>query len=314
MATMVFTGALEPRKALMLAAFFEFIGALFLGTAIAETFTRGIIKVVELDILVVWSALLSAFGWNLLAGYRGIPSSSTHAIIGGLMGAVLISIGHEAVIWIKIIEVFLVLILSPILGVVFGFLLTKLTNKLFGSFSPKSVRNIFLKSQIVSSAALSLSHGTNDAQKTMGIITLALIILYRQYPDAMSLFYDGGAGFAVPFWVKMVCASAISLGVLTGGARIMKTLGGGIYKVRSVHGFSAQTSSAGIIYLSAILGFPVSTTQVVSSSIVGAGTAERANAVRWEVVRNIITTWLITVPTTIIIGGVIYLILDAVRG
>jgi PiT family inorganic phosphate transporter len=311
---MVFTGALELRGALLLAAVFEFIGAVFLGTAVAQTFTQGIIKAVELDICVVWSALISAVGWNVLAGYRGIPSSSTHAIIGGLMGAVLVSIGHEAVIWTKIVEVLLVLILSPVLGIVFGFFLTRLTNVVFGSFSPKTVKNIFLKSQIVSSAMLSLSHGTNDAQKTMGIITLALIILYPQHPEIMGRFYDVGVGFYVPLWVKISCASAISLGVLTGGARIMKTLGGGIYKVRSVHGFSAQTSSAAIIYVSALLGFPVSTTQVVSSSIVGAGTAERANAVRWKVVGNIISTWLITVPSTVIIGGAIYIIIDKISG
>lgn len=309
---MVFTGALEPRWALILAAFFEFTGAIFLGTAVAETFTQGIIKAVELDINVVWAALLSALGWNVLAGYRGVPSSSTHAIIGGLMGAVLISIGYEAVIWWKIIEVLLVLIFSPILGIVFGFLLTKMTHKLFGSFSPKTVRRNFLRYQIASSAALSLSHGTNDAQKTMGVITLALIILYHQNPEAMRFFYDGGSGSYIPIWVKISCASAISLGVLTGGFRIMKTLGGGIYKIRSVHGFSAQTSSAVIIYLSALLGFPVSTTQVVSSSIVGAGTAERANAVRWEVVGNILATWLITVPSTVVIGAGIYLLIDTI--
>ncbi len=309
---MVFTGALESRWALVLAAFFEFIGAVFLGTAVAETFTQGIIKAMELDINVVWAALLSAVGWNVLAGYRGVPSSSTHAIIGGLMGAVFISIGFDAVIWWKIIEVLFVLILSPVLGILFGFILTRLTHKLFGTFSPKSVRKVFLRSQIVSSAALSLSHGTNDAQKTMGIITLALIILYAQNPEAVGYFYDGGAGSYIPLWVKISCASAISLGVLTGGFRIMKTLGGGIYKMRSVHGFSAQTSSAVIIYLSALLGFPVSTTQVVSSSIVGAGTAERANAVRWGVVGNILGTWLITVPSTVVIGGGIYLIIDAI--
>jgi PiT family inorganic phosphate transporter len=266
----------------------------------------------ELDINVVWAALVSAFGWNVLAGYRGVPSSSTHAIIGGLMGAVLLSIGWEAVVWYKIIEVLLVLIFSPILGIVLGFLLTRLAHKMFGSFSPKSVRRSFLRSQIISSAALSLSHGTNDAQKTMGVITLALIILYNQDPEAVRFFYDGGGGSYIPLWVKISCASAISLGVLTGGFRIMKTLGGGIYKIRSVHGFSAQASSAVIIYLSALLGFPVSTTQVVSSSIVGAGTAERANAVRWGVVGNILTTWLITVPSTVVIGGVVYFIIDII--
>lgn len=305
-ATMVYTGALGPRQALIMAAIFEFIGAVFLGTAVAATFTQGIVHAVRLDVLVVWSALISAVVWNLFAGLRGIPSSSTHALIGGIIGAVLVSSGYDAIKWLKIAEVLLVLILSPLLGMLFGFILTRVAYGMFGSFSPGKVRGLFLKFQIISSGALALSHGTNDAQKTMGVITLSMIILYPLAPEIMGNFYDGGAEFYVPLWVKIACASAISLGVLTGGFRIMKTLGGRIYRVRSAHGFSAQASSAGIIYSSALLGFPVSTTQVISSSIVGAGTADRVNAVRWDVVRGIVRTWLITIPATTALGGVMY--------
>jgi PiT family inorganic phosphate transporter len=307
---MVYTGALEPREALIVAAVFEFIGAVFLGTAVASTFTQGILSAEKIDILVVWAALISALIWNVICGLRGIPSSSTHALIGGITGAILVSSGYEAIHWIKIAEVLAVLILSPLIGLLFGFLLTRISYEVFGSYSPGKVKNLFLRLQIISSAALSLSHGTNDAQKTMGIITLSLIILYQQAPEFVGLFYRGGGEFFVPIWVKIACALAIALGVFTGGFRIMRTLGGKIYRVRSIHGFSAQMGSAGVIYASALLGFPVSTTQVVSSSIVGSGTAQRSSAVRWGVVTDILKTWLITIPLTVAVGGVVYILLD----
>jgi PiT family inorganic phosphate transporter len=308
-ATMVYTGAMGARTALFLAAFLEFIGAVFLGTAVAATFTTGIVNAADIDVLVVFSALFGALIWNITAALRGIPSSSTHALIGGILGAVLISAGYDAIHWVKIAEVLLVLIMSPIIGLVGGFFLTRLSYLLLGRVSPMKVRKLFLRTQVLSSAALALSHGTNDAQKTMGVITLTLVILYPLSPEVVGLFYQGGGEFYVPLWVKVCCAAAISLGVLIGGSRIMKTLGGSIYKVRPVHGFSAQASSASVIYASALLGFPVSTTQVISSSIVGAGTAQRVSAVRWNVVQSIIATWLITIPATTAMGGVVYFLL-----
>jgi PiT family inorganic phosphate transporter len=308
---MVYTGAMGPRQALFLAAIFEFIGAVFLGTAVAATFAKGIVEAQKIDILVVWSALISALAWNIISGYRGIPSSSTHALVGGITGAVVVSSsGFDAVHLRTLVEVIFVLILSPILGLLFGFILTKLAYEIFGAFSPGRVRKIFLKFQILSSAALALSHGTNDAQKTMGVIALSLVILYPVSPEIIGRFYEGGAGFYIPFWVKVSCAVSISVGVLLGGVRIMKTLGGRIYRVRSVHGFSAQAASAGVIYATALTGFPVSTTQVVSSSIVGSGTAQRVSAVRWDVVNSIVKTWLITIPCTVLMGGLIYKIIE----
>ena len=309
-ATMVYTGAMGPRQALFLAAIFEFIGAVFLGTAVAATFAKGIVEAEKIDIMVVWSALISALLWNVISGYRGIPSSSTHALVGGITGAVIISSGFDAVHLRTLAEVLLVLVLSPLLGLIFGFILTKMAYWIFGTFSPGRVKKIFLRFQIVSSAALALSHGTNDAQKTMGVIALSLVILYPVSPEIIGRFYEGGAGFYIPFWVKTSCAISISIGVLLGGVRIMKTLGGRIYRVRSVHGFSAQVASAGVIYATALTGFPVSTTQVVSSSIVGSGTAQRVNAVRWEVVNSIVKTWLITIPCTVLMGGLIYKIIE----
>ena len=303
---MVYTGAVEPGQALAIVAFFEFIGALLLGTAVALTFVRGIVDPERLDMLAIWSALISALLWNVAAGIRGIPTSSTHALIGGLIGGVLISAGTDALRWIPITEVLLALLISPFLGLLVGYLLTKGVLGIFGGQSPDAIGRIFGKSQIFSSSAIALAYGANDAQKTMGILTLGMIILYRLYPHEMSLFYHGGLDPYIPFWVRVSCAAAVSVGVLTGGYRTMKTVGMRIYRVRSVHGFSAQLTSAAIVYSSALFGFPMSTTQIISSSVVGAGAAQRISAVRWNVVRRIISTWVITFPSTAALSCGIY--------
>ncbi len=313
-ATMVYTGALEAGQALVLVAFFEFVGALLLGTAVALTFARGIVVPERLDMLAILSALISALIWNVGAGIRGIPTSSTHALIGGLMGGVLISAGPGALRWIPITELLLALLISPFLGLLFGYLLTKGVLRIFGSQSPDAVGRVFGKSQIFSSSAIALAYGANDAQKTMGIVTLGLIIMYRLYPHEIALFYHGGLDAYVPFWVKVSCAAAVSVGVLTGGYRTMKTVGARIYRVRSVHGFSAQLTSAAIVYSSALFGFPMSTTQVVSSSVVGAGAAQRISAVRWNVVGRIISTWVITFPCTAALSGGIYIAIREIHG
>ncbi|MBN2225611.1 MAG: inorganic phosphate transporter [Deltaproteobacteria bacterium] len=305
-ATMVYTGAVGPGWALILVAFFVSIGALFLGTAVALTFIRGIIEPEHLDLVVIWSALISALLWTLVAGIRGIPTSSTHAIIGGLVGPVLFSAGPYALNWVFIVEILLALLIAPFLGLLFGYLLTNGSLRLFGAQSPHKVRRFFERSQIFSSSAIALAYGTNDAQKTMGILTLGLIIMYRLYPHEISFLYSGGSDLYVPIWVRIACAAAVSLGILTGGYRTMKTVGSKIYRVRSVHGFSAQLASAAIVYSSAIFGLPMSTTQVISSSIVGAGAAQRISAIKWNVVNRIMSTWIITLPCTAVLSGVVY--------
>jgi len=310
---MVYTGAVEPGWALILAAFFVSIGALFLGTAVALTFVRGFIGPEHLDIAVIWSALISALVLNLAAGVRGIPTSSTHAIIGGLVGPVLFSGGVCTLNWVLITEILLALLIAPFLGLLFGYLLTNGASGLFGAQSPHTVRRFFEKSQIFSSSAIALAYGANDAQKTMGIMTLGLIIMYRLYPDELSLFYSAASDQYILVWVRVACATAVCLGVLTGGYRTMKTLGSKIYRVRSVHGFSAQLASAAIVYSSSIFGFPMSTTQVISSSIVGAGAAQRVSAVKWNVVGRIISTWIITLPGTAILSGIIYAAIKGVH-
>jgi PiT family inorganic phosphate transporter len=305
-ATMVYTGAAEPARAVMIVAFFEFTGALLLGGAVALTFARGIVEPRLLDMPAIWSAIISAFLWNAAAGIRGIPTSSTHALIGGLLGGVLVSAGPEAVRWVPVTEVLLALLISPFLGILGGYVLTKGAMRLFGAQSPDMVGKVFERSQLFSTSAIALAYGANDAQKIMGILTLCMIILYRFYPGDMALFYHGGADPYIPFWVRISCAAAVSIGVLAGGYRTMKTVGSRIYRVRSVHGFSAQLTSAAIVYSSAMLGFPMSTTQVVSSSVVGTGAAQRISAVRWNVVGRIMSTWVITFPCTALLSGVIY--------
>jgi PiT family inorganic phosphate transporter len=306
-ATLVYTGAVGPGWALVLVAVFSALGALLLPTAVALTFVRGIADPERLDLLVIWSALVSALLWNVVAGIRGIPTSSTHALIGGLLGPTLISAGPDALHWVFIVEMLLVLLISPFVGLLFGYLLTRGALRLFGAQSPGTVRRLFERLQLLSSSAISVAYGANDAQKTVGILTLGLFIMYRLYPAEMSPFFGGGLDVSVPICVRISCAAAIFIGIITGGYRTMKTLGAKIYRIRSVHGFSAQTASAAIVYASAIFGFPMSTTQVISSSVVGAGAAQRISAVKWNMVGRIVSTWAITFPFTAIAGGIIYI-------
>jgi inorganic phosphate transporter, PiT family len=313
-ATMVYTGAIEPGRALVLVAVFSSVGALFLPTAVAMTFVRGIVDPGRLDVLVIWSALISALLWNAFAGIRGIPTSSTHALIGGLLGPTLISAGPDALHWVFIGVILLALLISPFVGLLFGYLLTRGALRLFGAQSPGAVKRLFERFQLLSSSAISVAYGANDAQKTVGILTLGLLIMYRvQHPYEMSAVFGGGLYTSVPVWVRITCAAAVFLGILTGGYRTMKTLGSKIYRIRSVHGFSAQTASAAIVYASAMFGFPMSTTQVISSSVVGAGAAQRISAVKWNVVGRIISTWAVTFPCTAVAGGVIYLVIREIH-
>lgn len=312
-ATMVYTGAMESGWALVLVALFSSIGVLLMPAAVALTFVRGIVDPGRLDVLVIWSALISALVWNGVAGIRGIPTSSTHALIGGLLGPALISTGPDGIHWVFVAEILLALLISPFAGLLFGYLLTKAALGAFGAQSPGSVRRLFEKSQLFSSSAIALAYGTNDAQKAAGILTLGLIVMHQLYPHELSFLYGGGVNPYIPLWVKIACAAAVSLGILTGGYRTMKTLGAKLYRLRSVHGFSAQLGSAGIVYASALFGFPMSTTQVISSSIVGAGAAQRISAVKWNVVGRILSAWVITLPCTAVAGGIIYLALREIH-
>jgi PiT family inorganic phosphate transporter len=296
-ATIITTGALSPKKALFMAAMGELIGPFLFGTAVAETIGKNIIDVSSFDpkamflsISLLIAALIGAIAWNLITWFFGLPSSSSHALVGGMMGAVLAGYGPEKILWKGLLYVVAVLILSPFLGLLFGLLFFKLTVYLARDATPK-IKDFFNRIQILSSIALSLSHGTNDAQKSMGLITLALVIM------------GFSPTFQIPRWVVASCALAIALGTASGGWKIIKTLGTRIYRLRAIHAFCAQTSSATVILGAALLGGPVSTTHVVSSSIMGVGAGQRISAVRWGVAKNIIVAWFITIPASALMAG-----------
>jgi PiT family inorganic phosphate transporter len=299
-ATIITTGAMTPRMALGMAALGELIGPFLFGTAVAQTIGENIIdistfdpKFLDLSISLIIAALTGAIVWNLITWFWGLPSSSSHALVGGLVGAVWVAYGPEKIVWNGVLYVLSVLIISPILGLIFGTLSFKITLYLFRKATPKA--NVFFnRIQILSSIALSLSHGANDAQKPMGVIMMSLVILGHS------------PTFHIPFWVIASCAAAIALGTASGGWRIIKTIGSRIYRMRSIHAFCAQTSSAAVILAAALAGGPVSTTHVVSSSIMGVGASQRISAVRWGVAKNIVVAWLVTIPASAVMAALTF--------
>ena len=287
-ATSVSTRALRPSHAILMSATANFVGALT-GTAVAKTIASGIATTPAGDEgqIVVAAALVGAITWNLITWRLGIPSSSSHALIGGLIGAAIAASGVSSLNGPGIMEKVIVpLVASPILGVVIGFGLMVLLLNVFRRAHPKRINDRFRRLQVISAAYMAFSHGSNDAQKTMGIITLALV--------------TGGilAEPVVPLWVILLAASAISLGTAAGGWRIIKTMGQRVVKLDPVHGFAAETTAATIIMGASTFGMPVSTTHVISSAIIGVGASDRFSAVRWGVAGNIITAWVLTIPAS----------------
>ena len=291
-AVMISTRVLSPRLALFIAAAAEFIGPFLFGTAIAATIGKNLVQP-GTTIWVVLAALLGAICWNFVTWYFGIPSSSSHALVGAIVGAVYTEAGWQAINFAGLTKVLLALIISPVLGILFGFIAMKLTQQITQRATPH-ISPFFKGMTVASAIALALSHGTNDAQKTMGVITLSLVI--------MGIL----PSFVVPIWVIFACAFAISLGIGTGGWRIIKTVGRGIYKIRVLHGFCAQAVSAFIILGAALLGGPVSTSHVLSSSIMGVGAAERISAVKWAMAKKILTTWVLTLPASALVAATFY--------
>ncbi len=292
-ATSVSTKALQPRTAIIIAATFNFIGAL-MGTAIAHTIGSGIVKAQFASDWVLVAALGGAIGWNLITWYFAIPSSSSHAIIGGLVGASISAFGLDSIQWSGFFKILSVLITSPLIGFGVGWIVMLLLFWLFRFSDATRVNRIFLKLQVVSACMMGFSHGSNDAQKSMGIITMALV--------AAGVLNE----FAVPMWVIIACATAMAAGTAVGGWRIIRTMGGKIFRIEPINGFAADFSSATIIYTASMLGMPVSTTHVVSSSIMGVGAAKRVSGVRWETARQIITAWVLTIPSAGCIGAIFY--------
>jgi PiT family inorganic phosphate transporter len=292
-ATMISSRAFSPQVALGVTAIAEFSGPFIFGVAVAQTIGNDVVASKSINIIVILAAVISAILWDLLTWYLGFPSSSSHALIGGIIGAVVMDSGWTVLKLPGVIKIFITLFTSPFIGFVVGFVVLKVILLLSWNATPK-INRFFKRSQMVTGVALALSHGANDAQKTMGIITLALVT--TGYLKA----------FAVPLWVIVICASAISIGTATGGWRLIKTLGERIYRIRPIHGFAAQLASAVVILGASLVGGPVSTTQVVSSAIMGAGTAERASKVRWGVAEEIAMAWLFTIPATAIFAAGLY--------
>lgn len=308
-ATAVFSRSLGPITALSVAAAANFFGAYFLGTAVAQTIGAGIINTKLIShgtsgILVVFAALTGAILWNLITWHFAIPSSSSHALIGGLVGAFILSWGPDPINWRKVIIIVGVMMASPVICFLFTYIFTQLTKIFCRWFSPK-INGFFKRIQIVSLVTQALSHGTNDGQKTMGVIVFSLMILglYKANP---------ANSFIVPAWVVILCAVAMSLGTFFGGKKIIKKLGSGLYKIKPVHGFASQAVSSLVIYIASILGYPVSTSQIISSSILGAGAAFRPKMVRWQIAKDIIIVWFITIPASGLIAGLAFLVLNKI--
>jgi PiT family inorganic phosphate transporter len=295
-ATMIASRAMDGQMALTITAIAHFFGPFLFGVAVATTVGHEVLDDVAIKLSVTMSALVAAIIWNLLTWYFGIPSSSSHALIGGMLGAAVLESGWEVVKMAGVIKVLVALTTSPIIGLTVGFLVMKITLFLARPFPP-SINSFFKRSQLATALALALSHGTNDAQKTMGVITMGLV--------SAGVLKE----FHVPMWVIVISAAAIAFGTWIGGWRLIKTLGGKFYKIRPIHGFTAQITSAGVILSASLLGGPVSTTQVVSSAIMGVGSAERLSKVRWGVAGQIVTAWFTTIPAAALMAALVALVL-----
>jgi PiT family inorganic phosphate transporter len=304
--TIIMTRAISPRKALLMAAACEFIAPFFLGAAVAKMIGENIInlpaydpKAIHISVAFLIAALVGAIMWNLITWFFGFPSSSSHALIGGMVGSVLVAYGPDKILWGGLLYVVASLVISPLLGLIFGMVFLKMILRIFRNATPK-VNYFFNRMQIPSSIALALSHGSNDVQKSIGLIVMSFVIL------------GFSTSFHAPFWVIASCGAATALGTATGGWRIIKTVGSKIYRLRSVHAFCAQTSSATVILGATLVGGPVSTTHVVSSSIMGVGAGQRISAVRWGVAKNIILAWLITIPASAVMAGLSFYLIQKI--
>ena len=303
-ATSVSTRALSPKRAIIIAATFNYFGALY-STGVAQTIAKDIISPTIVTQEVIIAALLGAIAWNLITWYLGIPSSSSHALIGGLIGSAATKAGFSILHWQGLGKIIAALVLSPIIGIILGFIVMKVLLLIFGKFSPSKVNHGFRKMQILSAALLSFNHGSNDAQKSMGIITLALIAGGVQ----------ASTDLTPHLWVKTACALAMAAGTAAGGWKIIRTMGGKIFKLEPINGFAADLSSSSVIWAATVfpgLHLPVSTTHVVSGSIMGVGSAKRVSAVRWGVAQQMLIAWVVTIPTSALVASFFYFVLSRI--
>ncbi|MFH1226276.1 MAG: inorganic phosphate transporter [Planctomycetota bacterium] len=297
-ATVVSTRVLSPRAAVVWAAFFNFIAFLFFGLHVANTIGKGIVHPDAINVAVIAAALLGAIVWDVVTWYLGLPVSSSHALVGGLLGAAVMHTGFSAVIMGGVMKICLFIVLSPILGLVLGFIFMAVVLRLFRNAVRGKADKLFRRLQLISAASYSLGHGGNDAQKTMGIIAILLFTSGKLGPE-----------FYVPFWVVLACHGAMGMGTLLGGWRIIKTMGQKITQLQPVGGFCAETAGAVMLFASTFLGIPVSTTHTITGSIIGVGATRRLSAVRWGVAQKVVWAWVLTIPAAAVVSALCYLIL-----
>ena len=297
-ATVVSTRVLSPGQAVVWAAFFNFVAAFGFGTAVAKTVGSGMIDINVVTFAVIFSGLFGAITWDLITWYFGLPTSSSHALIGGYAGAAVAKAGFTAIIPAGWTKTLIFIVLSPLIGLTFGLGLMVAIYWLFRRTTPTRVDQWFRKLQLLSAALFSLNHGANDAQKTMGIIAGVLFTV----PAYRALVTDAAGKMLIPFWIVLLAHAAIGLGTLSGGWRIIHTMGSRITKLQPVHGFAAETGAAGAVFLATIFGIPVSTTHAITGSIVGVGATRRLSAVRWGVAGRIVWAWVLTIPAAAMLG------------
>ncbi len=298
-ATTVATKALSPGVAVIYAAVLNLAGALA-GTEVAATIGKGLVEISSIGLVTILCTLISAILWNLLTWWKGLPSSSSHALIGSLLGASFASgLNSNAIHWSAVLnKVVMPMISSPFIGLLIGFILMKMVLKLVAGLKVPENHSIFSRLQIFSAGFMAFEHGRNDAQKSMGVIALALLLAFPQ------------TGFEIPLWVKLACAISMGMGTWTGGWRIIKTMGYRITKLEPIHGFTAEITAASIISFASHSGFPVSTTQIISSAVLGVGSAKTPPSVRWKVFGRIVGAWVLTLPLTFVFAGLMMLILQ----
>ena len=300
-ATVISTRVLPPTFAIVMCAVLNFAGA-FYSQNVAKTIAKGLIDSHAATQEVILAAIIGAIAWNVLTWYFGIPSSSSHAIIGGLVGATLVFAGSHAVIWKGVIDkVVLPMVISPLVGCIIAFSIMMLLFGLFANTRPSKVNGLFSWLQRISAAGVAFNHGQNDAQKTMGIITLALVAFHVM---------PGGKDVRIPTWVIASCATAMGLGTLSGGWRIIKTLGTRIIDLEPINGFAAETSASIVLATASYFGMPVSTTHIVVGSVFGVGIAKRLNEVRWPIAQRMVTAWVFTLPGAALVAGLSFFIIQ----
>jgi PiT family inorganic phosphate transporter len=293
-ATIVSTQVLSPQKAVLFAAFFNFAAAFTFGDAVAKTVGQGLVQIQNVDVYIILAGLIGAIWWNIFTWYFGIPVSSSHALIGGYGGAAVAKLGFSVIIVSGYLKVIAFIFIAPIMGLVLGFLNMFITTWIVRNKKPRQVDKTFRRLQLISAALYSFGHGSNDAQKTMGIIVTVLVA--AKYQDH----------FYIPYWVVIACYTAIGLGTMFGGWRIVRTMGMKITKLRPIGGFCAEFAGATTLLLTAMFGIPVSTTQTIAGSIMGVGSVNRISAVKWGVAGKILWAWILTIPLSALVGAFVY--------